>query len=45
MTRTEMLDSMKRLDAHANALLLTGASLANEGLRAGHAIDRGRSVA
>lgn len=26
MTRTEMLAIMKRLDAHANALLLTGAS-------------------
>ena len=26
MTRTEMLETMKRLDAHANALLLTGAS-------------------
>lgn len=26
MTRTEMLGTMKRLDIHANALLLTGAS-------------------
>jgi hypothetical protein len=26
MTKTEMLETMKRLDAHANALLLIGAS-------------------